>query len=271
MSKTCVKCGSINDERYSFCKNCGTPLGEEPVANGYTVYSEPVTEPPPPVDTVDGVPVENLATFIGKNSYSYISKFSKMELTRTNVSFNWPVALLSFFFGLFGAALWFLYRKMYKTAFGILAAALALSLLGNVITFNEKLELYNSALDYNYAMQAADDSQEMYVLFMQYIEDVEQISVSPSFVLVDTINNAARLVYTTVLALFANAIYKKHAVRQIQQYSAKNGLSEYYNFGMASLGGTSAGMVVLGVIIMLVLPILLEMVPVFTVIMNGGW
>lgn len=271
MSKTCAKCGSINDERYSFCKNCGTPLTEARAANNYTVYSAPVTPQMPPTDTIDGVPAEDLATFIGKNSYSYISKFSKMEIARTKISFNWSVALLSFFFGLFGAALWFLYRKMYKAAFCVLAAAMALSLLGNVITFDEKLELYNSALDYNYAMQAAADSQEMYALFMQYMEDVEQISVSPSFVLVDAINNAASLVYTLLLALFANAIYKKHAVRQIQQYSAKNGLSEYYNFGMAALGGTSAGMVVLGVIIMLVFPIVLEMVPAFTVFMNGGW
>lgn len=62
-----------------------------------------------PNETINGIPVSDFATFIGKNSDYYIPKFFNMSKTGRKISWNWP----SFFLG----GYWYLFRRMIKVSF----------------------------------------------------------------------------------------------------------------------------------------------------------
>ena len=167
--KICSECGTENESDYIYCKNCGTlltsptkpaepapakaepehefiaqtapePKVEQPsfqpappvynTANGsagYTPDSSPIT---------DGIPQEELALFIGKKSAVIMPKFIKMEITNSKVSWCWPAAILGFLFGPMGAALWFFYRKMYKTGALLAVIGALINIIVAALTFN---------------------------------------------------------------------------------------------------------------------------------------
>ena len=121
-NKICSECGTENEEKFKFCKNCGKELepqkfeqndynttsNNQPYGQyGYNDFIIPETE---------GIPNEEVATFVGRKAGKIIPKFAKMQATNSKISWCWPVAILSYFFGPVGAAFWYLYRKMYKMA-----------------------------------------------------------------------------------------------------------------------------------------------------------
>ena len=92
----CKQCGKEINANEAFCRHCGAKALLSPMAASGP--SSNVTE-------------EDLATFIGKNSDTYLGKFT--SFTRSgedsfSVTWHWP----AFFFGLF----WMLYRKLYLWA-----------------------------------------------------------------------------------------------------------------------------------------------------------
>lgn len=139
----CSKCGASINEGQKFCASCGTPvldisnppfqsigtyttnLGQQqttytvsqasplPYSNvNYSTYGQPQ-----PTQQFD----QDLFVFLQTNQPAYISKFQKMQIANSNVSWNW----CSFLFG----SNWFAYRKMY----GIAAAFLGISLVVGLI------------------------------------------------------------------------------------------------------------------------------------------
>ncbi|MBO5725513.1 MAG: zinc ribbon domain-containing protein, partial [Clostridia bacterium] len=133
MSKICQKCSCQNDERYIFCKNCGTPLIEgELYANSPYENVGEYTEPTEQDNGVyggaqiDGVAVNEITLFVGKNSEKIIPKFARLDGKDGKNTWCWPAAILGGLLGFMGAALWLLYRKMYKLAFLAIGIALVL-------------------------------------------------------------------------------------------------------------------------------------------------
>ena len=100
MSVYCRSCGTENEEKFSYCKNCGTPLRatEENSANkhrGYDPYSEAM-----PTE-IDGIATDDYCNFVGSNQNKIVKKFAKMSHTGTKVSWCLPALLLCVFFGFF--------------------------------------------------------------------------------------------------------------------------------------------------------------------------
>ncbi|MBQ7903722.1 MAG: DUF2628 domain-containing protein [Oscillospiraceae bacterium] len=126
-SITCPGCGSIMPQGTQFCENCGRSLKQ--ADSNTTVYKVPGgtmevhqfpsfgtmshEEYKARVDRelageIDGVPLREIAVFIGQNAQYYIYRFKRMQQNPKYRPFN----LTAFFF----PPLWFLFRKMWKTA-----------------------------------------------------------------------------------------------------------------------------------------------------------
>ena len=259
----CHECGTENEPQYVYCKNCGTLLKTETNKqsqnqnnynytagnttyqyqqsgkNGYnTTYNQNVA-----VESIEGVPTEDMVAFVGKKSYNIIPKFSKMELAGSKASWCWPAAVLGFLFGPLGAAIWFFYRKMYKAAvifmaIGIVFSA-AVGIIAGPITDKDFLqgvvESYYSG-DYEGFYNGVGE-------LLRSEDTVRSIAAS-------VLDSAVRIATMIVAGMFGFYFYKRHAVRSINRYRDMSVDPRYYKIGLASIGGTSSGMAVLGVAIL---------------------
>ncbi len=245
----CPRCGTENEPEYSFCKNCGTPLNTATNQNENNTYSNTTntnyTNPPVTNEGFNfgGITAEEMTLFVGKKSNEIIPKFAKMEVTNSKISWCWPVAILSLFFGASGASLWFFYRKMYKpaTLFAILGAVLTVitSIVTGVIS-PDLTEMLNEVLE----------SGDINAIINSFS------NVSPAQMLIYTtttfFNDMIEIVIFILCGLFGYHIYKNHCIEKIHNFKIHQAESPYYKLGLSSIGGVSGGMMALGIIIMVV-------------------
>lgn len=244
----CRECGTENEPEYVYCKNCGALLkrGSEPNesdASHLNTHYSPVgtgaVHAPYVADSIDGIPREELSAFIGQKAFKIMPKLSKMEITRSKVSWCWPAAVLGFLFGPVGAALWFFWRKMHKPA--ILLAA-----LGAVITLATTfMTLGTSTVDVNnlFSSFAQGDLNGI-------INSVESEETILSM-LASLLDETASLGTGILCGLFGWHIYKNHCTAKIREFRALQTDGRYYSLGLAAIGGTSGGMLTVGILIML--------------------
>lgn len=205
--------------------------------NGNTGYTQSGAPAP------DGIPQEEIALFIGKKSVVIMPKFIKMEITNSKTSWCWPAALLGFFLGPMGAALWFYYRKMYKPAALLTVIGAVINIVTAALTFNsgsvDFTALYRSIL--------AGDAQSIISAFK---------SLSNSSTVLDliatAISNAADLVTCILTGLYGYYLYKEHCIKSINRFRMSIPDRRYYTMGLASVGGVSGGMLAVGIICMIV-------------------
>lgn len=263
----CNSCGTENEEKYEFCKNCGAPLKREgepqkdssfegaSQGNGYappepppfeqnggyqnTAYTSDENNPYP--NTMEGIPVDEYAIFIGQKAPKYIPKLLNLEVTNTKISWHWPTAVLSFLFGPLGAAIWFFYRKLYKPA-------VILSLIGALLLVVNGIILAPTAKEVFKAFTSPDALSK--ITSEDFVDDLEDIT-NPLSNLTDIINDAVNLGSAIICGMFTHYIYKKHIHKKITNYRLSSKDPRYYQLALASLGGTSGGMTALGIIVML--------------------
>ncbi len=256
MNKTiCNVCGTENEEEYKYCKNCGNALSTENTAK------EPQTETQTEkrsystdnsatkwniVNNYDGVSAEEMAIFIGKKSNKILPKFSKMQMTNSKISWNWPAAILGYVLGPMGSALWFFYRKMYKPA-------IILSLIGAVLmVILGFLSLGTGDLLPETALEAFLDGDFEEAIGIMNSSDLsltnaQKITGAMSTFLNEFINIATCL----TMGIFSYFIYKEHCIKKITEYKAFDADTRFYKIGLASVGGQSGGMLAVGIIILL--------------------
>lgn len=280
----CKECSTANEPEYIYCKNCGTPLkeikkdtgaysqkqnpnfehntyssyragegkngGENPnfshqqenYSNGYSGSNEFM------VDSIDGIPMDEVALYVGKNSYKICPKLSKLELTGGKASWCWPTAVLGYFFGPLGSAIWFLYRKMYRAAAILIAIGVVFSVINIALTFDSVKETTSSILD------SVQENSE----FSLFDELLEEESLSEREKVADAISEIVSIVTAAVTGIFAFFSYKKHLTANIKRYRSSGLDSKYYRMGLTALGGTSGGMVALGIVILFAVDMLIS-------------
>lgn len=253
----CTECGTENEVEYQYCKNCGAVLKssnnfakeetEEKTENyAYTsqtqnTYSSNAnsTQNGFIVDSINGIPKEEISIFIGQKAFKIMPKFSKMELAQTKVSWCWPAAVLGFLFGPLGAAFWFFYRKMYKPAVVLSVIGAVLTLITTVMTLGTSsvdMEAFLNAFsegDFNAAISSVDTSTSILTMVAELID------------------NAASISSGILCGLFGFYLYKEHCVNKIYAFRNVQADQRYYRLGLASVGGVSGGMLALGILIML--------------------
>ena len=116
--KICPSCGIQNQPDFEFCKTCGAALNNQPH---------------PYAEDIDGVPINQIADFVGPNCEHFINKFRHISVTGKN-AFSAIVFLLSFFLSPIIGSLWFFRRRVYKSGFAILAIGLVSVFVGFVNT-----------------------------------------------------------------------------------------------------------------------------------------
>jgi hypothetical protein len=147
-------------------------------------------------------------------------------------------AVLGFIFGPLGAALWYFFRKMYKHAFILAAIGIVVTVATSLITGPVLTEI-NPADIFDYiAGEGAEDT---------LIPELDSIEFNIS----NTITNIVDLATAVICGLFTHSWYKKHIKNSILNYRSKGIDPRYYPIGLASLGGTSGGMLTLGIFIMI--------------------
>lgn len=241
----CPNCQASNESEYIYCKNCGTQLkntekdqyrykenfGASPSGYGYTA------------DNIDGVSTRELTCFVGKNSYKIINSFSKMQFLNRKTSWCWPAFLLTWIFGIAGAAFWFIYRRMYKFGAIILAFALVFGAI-NIIAISDNLT--NIVKDFS-ALTAEIIESKGNVTPEWITEQSNLIAMSQDMVkisFVSQIVNATTFAFSIFAGLFSLGIYKSFAVKKIKSYGRP--LSD---IELSLAGGTSGGGVVLGALL----------------------
>lgn len=257
MSKICNNCKTSNEDDYLFCKNCGTPLENGAYTqsqsdrynynnNYYTAYT----------DDFDGITAEEMSCFIGSNSQGIMPKFSRMQLSNSKLSWCWPLAILSLIFGTFGASFWFFYRKMYKWA--VIMLCLAVTLLGirtaliwpplKAAVENNSNEILIAMMDEN-----SSNSERAEAMTKALESFTSELQKSPGYALYNYLVRGEQVVSVILLGLFGLYLYKQHCIKKIGVYKQNNTYNEFYNRGIQNMGGVSAGMAVLGVIIYIAL------------------
>lgn len=163
----CAQCGTLNSSENIFCDVCGNLLRGGETAGQQTQqqagYSQqrqagfgfggfgaaPYTAPYSglnPDEEIDGIPVKDLAIYVGENSQYYLPKFKDLKTNRRNV-INWSAFLLEFVF--------LVYRKMYLVAALVFfipllidTAALLLLTGGNILTLTAEHYTIFSTISY---------------------------------------------------------------------------------------------------------------------------
>lgn len=270
--KICPECGTENEQEYIYCKNCGTPLdskkaepaenadgrfasdensqagnqtAEEKAAepqsgNGY--YGAPYTPYASSLYTIGGIPTEEAALFIGKKSAEITPKFIRMEITRSKVSWCWPAAILGFFFGPMGAALWFMYRKMYKIGTVLLAAGAVLTCVFGAMNYGTDSQTVKSIID-----SIAGGAVSLPNLIDEAARETTVLSVIASAL--ESVTDLASGVLAGIFGLYA---YKEYCVKSIINFRSNCQDSRYYKMGLASVGGVSGGMLAVGLVCIVV-------------------
>ena len=250
--KICEVCGAENEAKYKFCNNCGSQLPEfiQPVFNNGFNDTNPQAEgnyfggQQPQFMFTSGektATYEEMAAFVGKNSFKILPKMLKMQLSGSKTSWCWPVAILGMIFGPLGCALWFFYRKMYKPA-------VILSLIGALLMF------ITTALSMNTNLKNYDAIKGVFEQIGQIetIEDLEnfnfdEITENP---LAEAVENAVNIGFAIACGLLSLSLYKTHCVDRISALKAVEN-PNYRQMQISYSGGVSGGMLVLGIMVMI--------------------
>ncbi len=256
MSRICNSCGTENNDEYNFCKRCGNSLDEKQPVNNFipnTSYSSA-----PVLPEIDGVSYKEMSVFVGKNSYKIMDKFSKMKLADSKISWCWPVAVLSFFFGFFGAAFWFFYRKMNKVALILVALGLVFDIIGMGLTFNMMVDVIDNTYT---AIQEFTENKDFLSFYSSVFDMATETSQNTNTALVNLFNDIEMGLSTIGMGMFSFYLYKQFAVKKIKNTKEAEFDENTYYYALSARGGTSSGMAAVGVVIMIIAGGIINTIP----------
>jgi len=201
---TCPDCGAVSSSDTLFCPNCGTPFGKKRTeyatdedGENNSDYAPAFNDPLGGVsaqESVDGVPIIEISSFVGPNSASYCPKFVKMKKGGRKVFWNWFAFLIPEYF--------FFYRKCY----GLGSLALAIKLM--VFTLMTPFSNILSSMNTNYADM--------------YTNPTIPADTPPSILLFALIGYALLAASMVIFGLFGNYFYKMHCVEAIKNIKSND-------------------------------------------------
>lgn len=151
--------------------------------------------------------VKDYAEVIGKGKERYLPKFYRMDRTNSNNSWNWA----AFFFPI----LWAAYRKMYGVALValILTCLLPFCFMDKVVRYSQQTQkVYQEIL----SAPAADGENAQDV-------QAELMKKVPEMPTALRINQYVVLAIQVLMALFGNALYKRHVEKILMRAKTLDG------------------------------------------------
>lgn len=246
----CEVCGTENEKEYKFCKNCGNSFEKEETntANNYNPKNNNQYAPFNDIgnigftnNTENAVSTAEMAAFIGKKSNDILPKFTKMEISRSKVSWCWPAAVFGYLFGPIGSALWCFYRKMYKPAIILSAIGAIITVITSVMTWGYSSEIYNAVID-----SFLNGNIEDGINAVLSIKPEETILT----LLAGAIESISQIGSCVFMGLFGFYFYKNHCVNKIISFRTAQSDPRFYQMGLCAVGGVSGGMLAVGIILM---------------------
>ncbi|NLA76427.1 MAG: DUF2628 domain-containing protein [Clostridiales bacterium] len=253
----CPRCGAENAFGEPACGNCGERLYIAPEARqgGFAYppadgvnppfvpygapqqeyYTAPGVQPGMPEETIDGIPVSEVARFVGPSSRRYIPKFIKMEKTQRKIGWNWG----AFFFGQY----WMFFRKMYKTALVSLLIIFCVSFFTSSLTASYAEQLGAFANQMNAIAESAVPSVDEIMRIYEEMIDFAASSWETYFLF------GVQIATNVIFGLFGNYLYKNEVTGKISALRLSVPDARTY-FGLLSVkGGTSVLFVLLVLIV----------------------
>lgn len=250
----CEVCGTENEAEYKFCKNCGNSLSvKEEVPEPKITGTQPTTKPTVKnsqyeefksggfiANDYSGVSAEEMAAFVGKKANVILPKFTKMEITKSKISWCWPAAILGYLLGPMGSALWFFYRKMYKPAVIFAVIGAVVTLITSAMTFGSTNEVFDTAWE---AFSSGN--------FETALEILERIEPTETALTIgaDFISQLTDIVSCVVAGIYGFYFYKNHCIGKITSYRSAQADQRFYKMGLAAVGGVSGGMLAVGILL----------------------
>ena len=268
--KICVRCNGKNSADYKYCKFCGAELpcvDRKPLR-----YSENECSPSPEhsfsPDSSE-ISVEEMKTYVGKNCEQIVPRFVWLSKGQRRQCWCLPVFLFGLFFGTVGTAVWFLYRKINKTAVFLLGLALLLQAIEMVVNFESTIEFYRAlySVTLNYIEGSSGDTSAMNG-FAQYVTQLQNWYTDNTNGIVQIVcYYAGQVVVPIIYGFIGFNIYKKHAESDIIYEKSIAKTPAAYVEGLKRSGGVSVGRVFLGLGIymiistaMLIIPMVIAMI-----------
>lgn len=249
--KKCPRCGTVNPSDSLFCSKCGQSLSYDSQAHGQAPtdseqsYTPP--NPPPgtgpnvgptgmpypfdpmggvnPKDHIEGIEAGDMAKFVQANTPYYMGRFLNLSAFKRG-RFHFAAFL-------FGGG-WFLYRKQYVlgiilTAFQIISSVAAgfLQTYYTIPLMNELLPNVNNVSKYYWG-------------FIQSWDALAAKSPLTLFlVMLPTILILLQFVERILCGIFANKLYLKHCVKEINQIKVNTTTTQEYETQLKQRGGVS--------------------------------
>lgn len=224
----CPRCNAINPPDGIFCNICGARLklsemrqpDAVPPSMGPTPISpNPFTTPfggVDPEEELDGIPVKDLALYVGESSYYFIPRFRDIAQGRHSVQWNWP----AFFFRGF----YFLYRKMYWLAILLVAASILFAVPTMII-----MQDY-----FPYVMENLGNAYP----------PVFDMSPYQNLISLNYVFNLLNTFLAVAVTTLTNRLYYRHCVRRIQKIREQNFDSEQdYALALSKKGRTNVKLI----------------------------
>ena len=229
----CSRCGTINPSDRLFCEVCGNPLnrqgGENDGTSNQTENSRqpfhqmaynPYTTPfggLSPDEEIDGVPVHDLAIYVGENTHYFLPKFKEFKTSKKIATWNWPAFFLDFYY--------LIYRKMWGAGIIVLILSLILSAPSTLIT----LESMAMMVDENASILATlnIDANKLVLLanFFSFLS----------------------LGLKLALATTVNRLYSDKVFRDVKKLRTEHGEEQDYSTRLSAKGGTGKLAVIISV------------------------
>ncbi len=232
----CPRCGTINQPDAVFCELCGASLntpGAEaarPAASVQQGSSSPVFVMPynayttpygglSPDEELEGIPVKDIAMFVGSGSYYYLPRFKDMTKSGRKLSWNWAAFL--------GNALYFCGRRMYMVG-ALLVAFFIIRLIPTIMFNYHVLEANLDLIIKNpYALFSADVPPAS-----RYWAGITQIL------------NYIYWAGSVLLGAFANKLYQRHVFSSIRELRQTHKEQQGYYEALRKKGGLNMGLII---------------------------
>ncbi len=237
--RRCPRCGTLNPANGIFCELCGTPLnkfdtpqpkaegadgpfGSQPVQPPFVMPFNPYTTPYgglSPDESIDGIPVKDIAMFVGSGSHYYLPRFKEMAVTKKKASWNWAA--------FFGNALYFCGRGMYMIG-SLLAVAFLIRQVPSMMA--------------TYYFLSSNISEFLTNPVAMFTKDLP-----PQAAYWMNISNIFSYVYwasCVAWGVFGNKLYQRHVFSQIRQLKERFGEGEAYKAALTKKGGLKTGLII---------------------------
>lgn len=225
LAGVCPRCGYKNPPGTLFCVKCSLSLKDGNPSTRFNGEPPPPPRPQPgdqpfspfgpimldpyggvdPGHSIGGIPVPEIASFVGENASYYLPRFYQMQKNKSPISLNFAAGLLDRF--------WVLFRRMSGFFALLFAVTTLLSLPSTIIYAQYTIALASGA-------QTFEPSQTLAIL--------------------STVFSYVSLAVRLLLLVFSNRLYMAYVLRSIKRIRARGLDPLAYQEALMKKGGTKA-------------------------------